>query len=164
MAAIEAVRVDTAQKASRDEKKDLHSSTNGAIQQFGLVQTLSPATPRWQFWRRSGDATTDAVADDSAVDHADLTPLPEEAKKQGLARAWQVVWKFLCFMGPGALISVAYIDPDNYQTQIQSGQDFEYKLLFMILVSNVIAIYLQVRDLCVLVLPSTIDIGQSSLG
>jgi metal iron transporter len=41
-------------------------------------------------------------------------------------------------MGPGAIISVAYIDPDNYQTNIQAGQDFQYKLLFMILVANII--------------------------
>ncbi|TVY31808.1 Manganese transporter [Lachnellula subtilissima] len=51
--------------------------------------------------------------------------------------------KFAKFMGPGAIISVAYIDPDNYQTAISSGA-LHYKLLFMILVSNVIAIYLQV--------------------
>lgn len=51
--------------------------------------------------------------------------------------------KFAKFIGPGAIISVAYIDPDNYQTAISSGA-LHYKLLFMILVSNIIAIYLQV--------------------
>jgi hypothetical protein len=55
-----------------------------------------------------------------------------------------VVWKFCKFMGPGALISVAYIDPDNYQTAISAGAEFGYKLLFIVLVSNLIAIYLQV--------------------
>jgi len=48
------------------------------------------------------------------------------------------------FIGPSAMISVAYIDPDNYQTAISSGAGFQYKLLFMILISNLIAIYLQV--------------------
>ncbi|KAF3765930.1 natural resistance-associated macrophage protein [Cryphonectria parasitica EP155] len=55
--------------------------------------------------------------------------------------------RFCAFLGPGAIISVAYIDPDNYQTAISSGGSFQYKLLFMVLVSNLIAIYLQA--LCV---------------
>ena len=59
-----------------------------------------------------------------------------------------VLVRFGQFMGPGAIISVAYIDPDNFQTAITSGTDFEFKLLFMILVSNLIAIYLQVSFFC----------------
>ena len=62
-------------------------------------------------------------------------------------KLWQtgtVLAKFWRFMGPGAIISVAYIDPDNYQTAITAGTEFKYKLLFIILVSNIIAIFLQV--------------------
>lgn len=55
------------------------------------------------------------------------------------------IWKFFKFLGPGAVISVAYVDPDNYQTAISAGAEFQYKLLFMVLVSNLIAIYIQVR-------------------
>lgn len=46
-------------------------------------------------------------------------------------------------MGPGTIISVAYIDPDNFQTAVSSGAQFKYKLLFMVLVSNIIAVFLQ---------------------
>jgi metal iron transporter len=52
--------------------------------------------------------------------------------------------KFGRFIGPGTIITVAYIDPDNYQTDVASGATFEYKLLFMILVSNIVSMYLQV--------------------
>ena len=55
-----------------------------------------------------------------------------------------VLWKFGKFVGPGAIITVAYVDPDNYQTAVSGGTEFKYKLLFMILVSNLVAIYLQV--------------------
>ena len=55
-----------------------------------------------------------------------------------------VLVKFGKFMGPGTIITVAYIDPDYFQTAVSSGADFKYKLLFMVLVSNLIAIYLQV--------------------
>jgi len=67
-------------------------------------------------------------------------PLPAES-----ASVWSKIWTFFRFLGPGAVISVAYVDPDNYQTAIASGSEFQYKLLFMVLVSNVIAIYVQVR-------------------
>ena len=59
--------------------------------------------------------------------------------------AWGKIWKFFKFLGPGAIVSVAYVDPDNYQSAISSGASFQYKLLFMVLVSNLVAIFLQVR-------------------
>jgi metal iron transporter len=48
------------------------------------------------------------------------------------------------FFGPGMIVVVAYIDPDNLQTSVGDGQDFGYKMLFMVLFSLVLAIYLQV--------------------
>jgi hypothetical protein len=66
-----------------------------------------------------------------------------EHESQG-SQAWRVFVKFIRFVGPGAIIAVPFIDPDNYQTSIEAGQNFQYKLLFMVLISNIIAIYLQV--------------------
>ncbi|KAI9768678.1 MAG: hypothetical protein M1839_003986 [Geoglossum umbratile] len=60
-----------------------------------------------------------------------------------LQRTGAAIVKFGKFLGPGAMISVAYIDPDNFQTDVSSGVAFEFKLLFMVLVSNMIAIFLQ---------------------
>ena len=65
--------------------------------------------------------------------------------RSSLMKGGAVLFKFGKFIGPGALISVAYIDPDNYQTAISAGALFGYKLLFIVLISNLIAIYLQVR-------------------
>ena len=61
-----------------------------------------------------------------------------------LRRMGGIIWKFAMFTGPGVIISVAFIDPDNYQTAVASGAEFQYKLLFIILFSNAIAVYLQV--------------------
>ena len=47
------------------------------------------------------------------------------------------------FIGPGFMISVAYIDPGNYATDIAAGASYQYKLLFIVLLSNVFAILLQ---------------------
>lgn len=42
------------------------------------------------------------------------------------------------------MITVAYVDPDNLQSNLTSGAEFKFKLLFMILFSNVVAVFLQV--------------------
>lgn len=65
-------------------------------------------------------------------------------KRETLNSVPGVLWKFARFAGPGAVISVAYVDPDNLQSNITSGAEFRFKLLFMILFSNVIAVFLQV--------------------
>lgn len=59
----------------------------------------------------------------------------------------QSIAKFVRFVGPGFLIAVAYIDPGNYATDVAAGADFKYSLLFIVLVSNLFAIFLQ--SLCV---------------
>lgn len=51
--------------------------------------------------------------------------------------------KFFAFTGPGLLISVGYMDPGNWATDIIGGSKFGYKLLFVILISNIFAIILQ---------------------
>ncbi|KAI0973247.1 natural resistance-associated macrophage protein-domain-containing protein [Xylaria arbuscula] len=47
------------------------------------------------------------------------------------------------FVGPGFLVAVAYIDPGNYSTGISAGAYFRFRLLFVILLSNLFAILLQ---------------------
>lgn len=47
------------------------------------------------------------------------------------------------FVGPGFLVAVAYIDPGNYSTGISAGAWYRFRLLFVILLSNLFAILLQ---------------------
>lgn len=49
-------------------------------------------------------------------------------------------------MGPGFLVSVGYMDPGNWGTNLAAGAGFGYELLWVILVSNVIAIFLQISS------------------
>ncbi|EJS41825.1 smf1p [Saccharomyces arboricola H-6] len=51
--------------------------------------------------------------------------------------------KYLKFIGPGLMVSVAYIDPGNYSTAVDAGAANQYSLLCIILLSNFIAIFLQ---------------------
>lgn len=48
------------------------------------------------------------------------------------------------FIGPGLMVSVAYMDPGNYSTAVAAGSAYQYKLLFSILLSNCLAVFLQI--------------------
>lgn len=50
---------------------------------------------------------------------------------------------FLPYLGPGFLVSVGYMDPGNWGTDIAGGAHFGYQLLWVILLSNLMAIFLQ---------------------
>lgn len=47
------------------------------------------------------------------------------------------------YIGPAFIVSVAYIDPGNFATNISGGSKFSYSLLWVVLVSNLMAIFLQ---------------------
>src|SRR5205807_6668547 len=49
----------------------------------------------------------------------------------------------LPFLGPAFIACVAYIDPGNFATNIQSGSAFGYNLLWVIALANLMAILLQ---------------------
>lgn len=51
--------------------------------------------------------------------------------------------KFLAFVGPGYLVAVGYMDPGNWATDLAGGSRFNYTLLSVILLSNIMAILLQ---------------------
>ena len=51
--------------------------------------------------------------------------------------------KFLSFAGPAYLVSVGYMDPGNWATDIAGGSKFGYSLIWVLLMSNLIAILLQ---------------------
>ena len=53
-------------------------------------------------------------------------------------------WKTLLrFAGPGLLVSVGYMDPGNWATDIEAGSRFGHGLLFVVLVSSLAAMLLQ---------------------
>ena len=51
--------------------------------------------------------------------------------------------KAFAFLGPGFLVSVGYMDPGNWATSIAAGAKFGYALLWVALLSNIMAIVLQ---------------------
>jgi manganese transport protein len=51
--------------------------------------------------------------------------------------------KFFAFLGPAYLVSVGYMDPGNWATDIAGGSQFGYTLIWVLLMSNIIAVLLQ---------------------
>lgn len=51
--------------------------------------------------------------------------------------------KLLAFLGPAYLVSVGYMDPGNWATDIAGGSAFGYRLIWVLFVSNLIALLLQ---------------------
>lgn len=67
-------------------------------------------------------------------------PLPLPLAKD----TWKVKAKsMLKFLGPAFIVSVAYIDPGNFATNISGGSVFNYNLVWVILWSNIMAVFLQ---------------------
>lgn len=62
--------------------------------------------------------------------------LKNDSQKRGLAR-------ILPFIGPAVIASIAYMDPGNFATNIQGGADFGYRLLWVILAANLMAMVIQ---------------------
>jgi manganese transport protein len=68
--------------------------------------------------------------------------------------------KFFAFLGPGYLVAVGYMDPGNWATSLAGGAQFGYALLFVALLSNIMAIILQ--SLCArLAVASERDLAQA---
>ena len=55
-------------------------------------------------------------------------------------RGWR---KLIAFLGPAYLVSVGYMDPGNWATDIAGGSMFGYTLIWVLLMSNLMALLLQ---------------------
>jgi len=69
--------------------------------------------------------------------------LPESYQSIPVQQQWPWWRKMLAFTGPGYLVAVGYMDPGNWATGLAGGSAFGYRLLCVILLSNLIAVLLQ---------------------
>jgi manganese transport protein len=78
---------------------------------------------------------------DRSLDHRDYS-LPEVHESVAISQS--NLWKrLLAFAGPAYLVSVGYMDPGNWATDIEGGARFGYRLLWVLVVSNLMALLLQ---------------------
>jgi manganese transport protein len=76
------------------------------------------------------------------------------------ASRFSALRRFFGFVGPGFLVSVGYMDPGNWATDLAGGSQYGYALLWVILLSNLMAILFQ--HLCVRLNVATgLDLAQA---
>src|SRR3981081_2002529 len=78
-------------------------------------------------------------ASETPTEEAAALGLPVRAGHTSIQRL-RGIWPFL---GPPFVASVAYIDPGNFATNIAGGSEFGYRLLWVILTANLMAILIQ---------------------
>jgi manganese transport protein len=94
------------------------------------------------------DSKVIAGADDAGWRQASAGPSLPEVNRSITVPTNASFWrKVLAFAGPGFLVAVGYMDPGNWATDLQGGAKFGYRLLSVIMISNLMAILLQ--HLCV---------------
>jgi manganese transport protein len=69
--------------------------------------------------------------------------LPEAHRTIAFSAGFSWFRKVLAFAGPGYLVAVGYMDPGNWATDIGGGSKFGYTLLSVVLISNLMAMFLQ---------------------
>ncbi len=73
-----------------------------------------------------------------------LTPsLPEVHRSLAVPKTASFWRKMIAFAGPGFLVAVGYMDPGNWATDLAAGSKYNYSLLSVIMLSNLMAILLQ---------------------
>ena len=86
-----------------------------------------------------------------ATEHKDSLPSASNSQKKSLEEVHSTVetrhpnfWKrIFAFAGPAYLVSVGYMDPGNWATDLEGGSRFGYSLIWVILMSNMMAVLLQ---------------------
>ena len=87
--------------------------------------------------------------------------LPESHASVAVPSAGSWWRRLLAFTGPGYLISVGYMDPGNWATDIAGGSRFGYILLSVVLLSNLVAVFLQALS-ARLGIATGLDLAQAS--
>jgi manganese transport protein len=87
----------------------------------------SPAAPAGFRWRLADSAPS----------------LPEAYRSIPIVHGASVWRKMWAFAGPGYLVAVGYMDPGNWATDLGGGSKFGYTLLSVVLLSSLMAIFLQ---------------------
>jgi manganese transport protein len=83
------------------------------------------------------------IISDSMAELGSLSERTVLAARQVLAGRRGGLRAYLAFAGPAVIVSIAYIDPGNFATNIQAGAKYGYSLLWVVLLANLIAMLFQ---------------------
>src|SRR6516165_5978488 len=101
------------------------------------------APPQLESDSLTAESATDSFATVNRSRFAAIPSLPEAHRTIPVASGAHWLRKILAFAGPGYLVAVGYMDPGNWATDLGGGSKFGYTLLSVILLSNLMAMFLQ---------------------
>jgi manganese transport protein len=78
-----------------------------------------------------------------AVARQSMTDRTEAAIREVLGGKRRGMRSALLFAGPAVIVSIAYMDPGNYATNIQAGASYGYALLWVVVMASLIAMLFQ---------------------
>ncbi|KAE8719581.1 Metal transporter Nramp1 [Hibiscus syriacus] len=110
------------QQEQGDNVAVIHQSWGGGSNRIAALNVEPVTTPQ------SSPANNSKSFHDNHVDPNDEKP------------GWR---KFLSFVGPGFLVSLAYLDPGNLETDLQAGASHGFELLWVVLIGLVFALIIQ---------------------
>lgn len=82
-------------------------------------------------------------AQEAAPSNSNASLLLDSENRSPWLRITTILRKYAKFIGPGMMVSVSYMDPGNFSTAVAAGSAHRYKLLFSVLVSNILAAFWQ---------------------
>lgn len=115
-------------------------STSGAENGVGASRARKSTCTEANDTDKVGVKTISEVTDLQTIESSPSTCEEPMSNKDVIKAAFK---KYIKFIGPGLLVSVAYIDPGNYSTATSAGAANQFSLLCVVLLSNFIAIFLQ---------------------
>jgi hypothetical protein len=108
-------------------------------QEYGIVPEIVP----------SGiDLQDDSDHTAAACDHEDGGPPPWEPSVTPVnSKTWK--WRdFMYFVGPGWFVCISFVDPGNYQADIQAGATAGYRLLWTIFWTSLFSVNICAKFTC----------------
>src|ERR1700686_588098 len=91
----------------------------------------------------SGAANPNEAAQPFLQPRASSPSLPESYRSVPILAGASFFRKMIAFAGPGYLVAVGYMDPGNWATDLGGGSRYGYTLLSAVLISSLMAIFLQ---------------------
>src|SRR6202142_4037479 len=104
---------------------------------------LTPVTPSGSIPSSSGEDRLNTAGPESALKKVRSPSLPESHRSIPILAGASFFRKMLAFAGPGYLVAVGYMDPGNWATDLGGGSRYGYQLLSVVLLSNLMAMFLQ---------------------
>jgi hypothetical protein len=84
-------------------------------------------------YQKDGESTESAYERSQRVNMNGYDPLPDEERGPSVSEppsfSWRKLW---AFTGPGFLMSIAYLDPGNLESDLQAGAQAGYQLLWVL--------------------------------